>query len=58
MAGDIGNPDPHRKLDDEQLKEAMFYRLEGLGNRVGMGVTEKYASQSHGDALAPSDAES
>lgn len=41
MAGDVGNPDPTRKMDDEELKEAMFYRLEGLGYRVGLGIVER-----------------
>lgn len=41
VAGDSGAPDSKRKLDDEQLKDAMFYRLESLGYRVGLGVMEK-----------------
>ena len=29
------------KLDDEEMKEAVFYRLESLGYRVGLGLVER-----------------
>ena len=30
------------KADEEEVREAMFYRLEGLGYRVGQGLAERY----------------
>ncbi|EON66645.1 hypothetical protein W97_05891 [Coniosporium apollinis CBS 100218] len=30
-------------LDEEELREAMFYRLEMLGYRVGLGVVERFS---------------
>lgn len=29
------------KPDDDELKEAVFYRLESLGYRVGLGLAER-----------------
>ena len=31
----------NEKLDDEEHREAMFYRLETLGYRVGQGLVER-----------------
>lgn len=31
------------KLDEEEEREAVFFRLEGLGYRVGLGLVERYA---------------
>jgi trafficking protein particle complex subunit 6 len=33
------------KLEDEEMREATFYRLESLGYRVGQGLAERYATQ-------------
>ena len=30
------------KADEEEVREAMFYRLESLGFRVGQGLAERY----------------
>ena len=30
------------RLDDEEEREAVFYRLEMLGYRVGQGLVERY----------------
>lgn len=30
-----------QKVDDEDFREALFYRLEGLGYRVGQGLAER-----------------
>ena len=32
---------PGRKLDDEEERDAVFYRLESLGYRVGQGLVER-----------------
>jgi hypothetical protein len=32
------------KPDEEDLREAMFYRLDGLGYRVGQGLAERCAN--------------
>jgi hypothetical protein len=29
-------------MDEEEAREAVFHRLEGLGYRVGLGVVERY----------------
>jgi hypothetical protein len=29
-------------IDDEEAREAVFHRLEGLGYRVGLGIVERY----------------
>lgn len=31
-------------VDEEEAREAVFNRLEGLGYRVGLGVVERYAA--------------
>jgi hypothetical protein len=31
-------------VDEEEAREAVFFRLEGLGYRVGLGVVERYVS--------------
>lgn len=31
------------KLDDDEERDAVFFRLEGLGYRVGLGLVERYA---------------
>ncbi|OKL56746.1 hypothetical protein UA08_07884 [Talaromyces atroroseus] len=31
------------KLEDEELREATFYRLESLGYRVGQGLAERFS---------------
>jgi len=28
-------------VDDEEAREAVFHRLEGLGYRVGLGIVER-----------------
>lgn len=33
-------------VDDEEAREAVFHRLEGLGYRVGLGVVERYVLSS------------
>lgn len=38
------------KLDEDEEREAVFFRLEGLGYRVGLGLVERYGLQSF---LAP-----
>ncbi|KAI1858088.1 uncharacterized protein JN550_012844 [Neoarthrinium moseri] len=32
-----------RKLDDEEERDAVFYRLETLGYRVGLGLVERFS---------------
>jgi len=39
--GGIGGTAPG--LDEEELREAVFYRLESLGYRVGLGVVERFS---------------
>ena len=31
-----------RKLDEDEERDAVFFRLEGLGYRVGLGLVERY----------------
>jgi hypothetical protein len=31
-----------RRMDEEEERDAVFYRLEGLGYRVGQGLVERY----------------
>jgi trafficking protein particle complex subunit 6 len=38
--GQVGGTAPG--ADEEELREAVFYRLDGMGYRVGLGITEKY----------------
>ena len=42
--GEVGKNDLvgiKRKLDEEEEREAVFWRLEGLGYRVGQGLVER-----------------
>ncbi|KAI1105880.1 transport protein particle component [Jackrogersella minutella] len=32
-----------RKLDDDEERDAVFFRLEGLGYRVGLGLVERFS---------------
>jgi trafficking protein particle complex subunit 6 len=36
------NSPPPKDLDHDSLQEAMYYRLESLGFRVGQGIAERY----------------
>lgn len=40
--------------DDEELKDAVLYRLESLGYRVGLGITERYVLAQSIDPLTSS----
>ena len=33
-----------RKMDEEEEKDAVFFRLEGLGYRVGQGLVERFVA--------------
>jgi hypothetical protein len=39
MVVELGSPS--EKVDDEEQREATFYRLESLGYRVGQGLAER-----------------
>lgn len=39
--GGIGGTAPG--VDEEELRETVFYRLEHIGYRVGLGITEKFS---------------
>ena len=42
LSRDLLNDTDDGKLpDDEETREAMFFRLESLGYRVGQGITER-----------------
>jgi hypothetical protein len=41
-AGTLGNGTAGRKMDEEEERDAVFYRLEMLGYRVGQGLVERY----------------
>lgn len=44
--GEVGKQDlvgVKRKLDDEEERDAVFWRLEGLGYRVGQGLVERFS---------------
>jgi len=43
-AGTLGNGTAGRKMDEEEERDAVFYRLEMLGYRVGQGLVERYCS--------------
>lgn len=32
-----------KKMDEEEERDAVFYKLESLGYRVGQGLVERYA---------------
>ncbi|KAI9697907.1 MAG: Trafficking protein particle complex subunit 33 [Candelina mexicana] len=34
---------PNEKMDEEERREAVFYRLEVLGYRVGQGLVERFS---------------
>lgn len=38
---------PSEKMDEEERREAVFYRLEVLGYRVGQGLVERYSARCH-----------
>jgi len=43
--GEVGKSDlvgVKKRLDEEEEREAVFWRLEGLGYRVGQGLVERY----------------
>jgi len=54
-AGTLGNGTAGRKMDEEEERDAVFYRLEMLGYRVGQGLVERYIlfyfSPFHGGSL-------
>lgn len=33
-----------RKMDEEEEKDSVFFRLEGLGYRVGQGLVERFVA--------------
>lgn len=39
--GPVGGAGGTATVDDEEAREAVFHRLEGLGYRVGLGIVEK-----------------
>lgn len=39
---DDGTSNTITKIEDDELREATFYRLEMLGYRVGQGLAERY----------------
>ncbi|KAN0073318.1 Transport protein particle (TRAPP) component [Elaphomyces granulatus] len=41
MVVELGSP--NEKVDDEEQREATFYRLESLGYRVGQGLAERFS---------------
>ncbi|KAF2756151.1 transport protein particle component [Pseudovirgaria hyperparasitica] len=41
--GDGGTAGSVAIVDDEETREAVFYRLEMLGYRVGLGITERFS---------------
>jgi hypothetical protein len=42
----VGNGIGGRKMDEDEERDAVFYRLEMLGYRVGQGLVERYSSFS------------
>ncbi|KAN0102803.1 transport protein particle component [Hyaloscypha variabilis] len=42
-AGTLGNGTAGRKMDEEEERDAVFYRLEMLGYRVGQGLVERFS---------------
>ncbi|PMD43116.1 transport protein particle component [Hyaloscypha variabilis F] len=42
-AGALGNGTAGRKMDEEEERDAVFYRLEMLGYRVGQGLVERFS---------------
>jgi hypothetical protein len=39
-------PEEREKMDEDEERDAVFYRLEGLGYRVGQGLVERFVPQS------------
>ena len=46
ISGSAAGPGTEEGLDEEEEREAMFYRLEMLGYRVGQGLAERYVTTS------------
>ncbi|KAJ2980912.1 hypothetical protein NUW58_g6821 [Xylaria curta] len=44
------------KLDEDEEREAVFFRLEGLGYRVGLGLVERHAGRYQVRVQGPMDA--
>jgi len=54
--GEVGKSDLagiKRKLDEEEEREAVFWRLEALGYRVGQGLVERYFPHNPLKGLIP-----
>jgi hypothetical protein len=45
---DVSSAVPRAAMDEEEERDAVFYRLETLGYRVGQGLVERYVSFPHG----------
>lgn len=43
-AGTAAVPGSKRVMDEEEERDAVFYRLETLGYRVGQGLVERYVA--------------
>lgn len=43
-AGTATVPGSKRVMDEEEERDAVFYRLETLGYRVGQGLVERYVA--------------
>ena len=41
QGGTAGKEQEVEKLDEDEIREATFFRLEGLGYRVGLGLVER-----------------
>lgn len=39
---DVSSTAPRAAMDEEEERDAVFYRLETLGYRVGQGLVERY----------------
>lgn len=52
QGGAIGGSDE----DDEAVREAVFYRLDALGYRVGQGLTERYVEKTRDNSKGGTDA--
>ncbi|KAF2819147.1 trafficking protein particle complex subunit 6B [Ophiobolus disseminans] len=44
--GPVGGGGGTATVDEEEAREAVFHRLEGLGYRVGLGVVERFSRSS------------
>lgn len=48
VAAALGGPrHQQRVLDEEEERDAVFYRLETLGYRVGQGLVERYVRNAY-----------